>query len=167
MYKLLLGSAFDSLPNTLRDLHRSPGTRQFQGHCHVQRGVSLISRLLARIASLPPAGASDLRITIESNGDAEIWTRYFGMHRMRSFLRAKDGRLHESLGLARFIFELIPEQQRIRWKLLEVRAVGLKLPRQWFDLDVSEYDSAGRYHFDVRVNIRGMGLFVHYAGWLG
>jgi hypothetical protein len=85
---------------------------------------------------------------------------------MQSLLHARSKLLYESLGLATLIFRLSLDQERIRWTLVEVRAIGLKIPRQWFDHDVAEYDQDGRYHFSVQVSIRGIGLVVHYSGWL-
>jgi uncharacterized protein DUF4166 len=166
MYKFLLGPVFHQLPDSIQTLHRSPGTFGFHGACDVRRGESLVSRLLARAASLPPAGTGPLSVTVESNGENEVWTRQFGSHQMQSFLRARTNLLNESLGLARFIFRLTLDQRRIRWTLVEVRAVGFRIPRQWFDFDVSEYDQDGRYHFNVKVSVRGGGLLVHYSGWL-
>jgi REP element-mobilizing transposase RayT len=166
MYQLLLGPAFHSLPQSIRTLHRSPGTHRFTGECTVRRGDTLLSQLFARAASLPPAGMTALTLTVESNEKHEVWVREFGSYRMRSFLRAQENRLYESLGLARFIFELTVDDSRIRWTLLEVGALGVKLPKRWFNLDVSEYERDGRYHFNVQVNIRGAGLLVHYCGWL-
>lgn len=166
MYERLLGPAFHSLPNAIRALHRSPGTRRFSGACTIQRGDSWLSRLLGRAASLPPAGTTAVTVTIESNGVREIWLRQFGAHRMRSVLHTKHNRLRESLGLADFVFALAIENRRIRWTLEAVRAFGVSLPKRWFDLDVWEGESDGRYHFNVRVDIRGLGLLVHYAGWL-
>ncbi|MFL6714083.1 MAG: DUF4166 domain-containing protein [Sulfurifustis sp.] len=166
MYELLLGPAFRSLPKAIRALHQSPGTYRFSGACMIQRGDSWLSCLLARAASLPPAGTTAITVTIESNGAREVWLREFGAHRMRSVLRAKRNRLYESLGLANFVFALAIENHRIRWTLEAVRALGVSLPIRWFELDVWEGERDGRYHFNVRVNIRGRGLLVHYAGWL-
>jgi len=100
MYESLLDSAFRTLPETIRNLHRSPGTYRFGGSCNVRRGNSLLAQLLARVASLPPAGTIDMTFTVESNENHEIWIRRFGAHRMRSVLHARDNRLYESLGLA-------------------------------------------------------------------
>ena len=107
-----------------------------------------------------------MTFTVESNENHEIWIRRFGAHRMRPFLHARDNRLYESLGLAKFVFELTVDGDRIRWTLMEVRALGIKFSTQWFDLDVSEYEREGRYHFNIQVAIRGVGLLVHYSGWL-
>jgi len=166
MYKLLLGPAFDFLPSSLRALHQSPGTYRFSGTCTIRRDSSLVTRLLAFVASLPPAGTSGIEVTIESYGKGEVWTRQFGAHRMQSTLQARDNRLHESIGFINFIFELVVDQRRLRWNLVEVRTFGIKIPKQWFNLDVSEYDIDGRYCFNVEVHVHTVGLLVHYAGWL-
>lgn len=92
--------------------------------------------------------------------------REFGSHRMRSIQEVRGNRLHESLGLARLVFVLRVQGGRIVWVLESARALGIRIPARWFELDVSECEREGRYHFDVRVNIRGVGLLVHYAGWL-
>ena len=166
MYERLLGSAVHAIPAAVRALHRSGATGRFRGRCEIRRSRSWLTTLLARAASLPPAGTTDVVVTIESGAGREVWVREFGRHRMRSVLRVEGNRLHESLGLAKFVFRLDVEGAHVRWILEEIRALGIRLPKRWFDLDVYECERDGRYHFNVRVDVRGVGLLIHYAGHL-
>ncbi len=166
MYELLLGPALGQLPQSLQIVHRCPGNFRFSGQCNVQCGRSLISRLLARATFLPSAGVCSVELTIQSEGAKEIWSRRFGAHRMRSILEAKNGLLHESLGLARFVFQLSVERTQIRWTVVKVSVFGVKLPQGLFEFDIFEYDQDGHYHFNVKAGIRGIGLLVQYVGWM-
>ena len=55
----------------------------------------------------------------------------------------------------------------LTWRLVRVRALGLPLPLGWFGgVRAREFERDGRYRFDVRAALPGIGLLVHYQGWL-
>ncbi|MGO1071164.1 DUF4166 domain-containing protein [Lysobacter sp. CA199] len=55
----------------------------------------------------------------------------------------------------------------LTWRLVRVRALGLPLPLGWFGgVHAREFERDGRYRFDVRAALPGIGLLVHYRGWL-
>jgi hypothetical protein len=86
---------------------------------------------------------------------------------MPSRLWARDGRLHERLGLVTFAFRLQANEGAIEWTVERVHALGLPLPPRWFDgVAARESESDDRYTFDVRATLPLVGLLVRYRGWL-
>jgi hypothetical protein len=137
LFRRLLGAAFDSLPHPVQLLHEGRAELIASGRCDVERGSSLLSRLLAALTALPAEGR-DVPVTVVIRADAEreTWTRAFRGQRMCSTLE-------------------------------EVRALGVPLPAAWFRGVTSRESADGpRYHFDVRAQLPIAGLLVHYRGTL-
>src|SRR4051812_39669067 len=98
LFNQVLGVSFADLPVPLQSLHNGHSKR-WCGTCDVERGTSLLSRIVASITSLPPAGsAQPIEVTIECHEDGETWVRQFDNHRMRSRLAAQGTILVEQLG---------------------------------------------------------------------
>lgn len=159
---------FDDLPAAVRAAHGAESESRFAGRCDIERGTSVLSRLLAAAASLPRAGRDiPVRVSIRRDGEREFWTREFEGRPMRSILRAKGGHLEESLGPVRFRFALSAVDGAIVWQVASVRALGIPLPVSWFSsVGGRESASGGRYCFDVRAGMSLAGLLVHYRGML-
>lgn len=168
LYSQLLGTAFDRLPPILRDMHDGRLQKHYAGMCQVARGHGWLVRAIARFARLPPPHEqTPITIAIERRDAGETWTRHFDGHEMRSVLYSRHSMLEERLGAVALSFELIPETNRIVWNLRRARFLYLPLPISWLVPCVaSETASDGRYCFEVAVGIRGVGLIVHYKGWL-
>jgi hypothetical protein len=168
LFRRLLGAAFDSLPHPVQLLHEGRAQLIASGRCDVERGSSLLSRLLAALTALPAEGR-DVPVTVVIRADAEreTWTRAFRGQRMGSTLHARDGLLEEHLGPATFLFRLDAADGAIVWTLEEVRALGVPLPAAWFRGVTSRESADGpRYRFDVRAQLPIAGLLVHYRGTL-
>lgn len=127
-----------------------------------------MAKAIARMARLPNARNDvPLEVTIHSIARTEQWTRKFGAHRMRSSLVARNRRLRERLGPVLLTFELAAEEDRIVWSLRSARLMLLPLPiTRLLTCAATEAVDNGRYGFDVSAHIRGIGLIVHYKGWL-
>jgi hypothetical protein len=168
LYAELLGGAFERLSPILKHLHDDRPRKRYAGRCSVRRGRGWIARTIARIARLPhPQSDVAVTVEIECSAGGETWTRRFDEHEMRSTLRKRQGTLEERLGLVVLRFELIAEADRIVWKLKGARLLLLPLPLSWFAAcAATESVKNGRYCFDVRAEIIGVGLIVHYEGWL-
>lgn len=168
LYQRLLGPAFARLSPILQRVHDARSTKRYVGRCEVRSGVSCMAKLIARIASLP-AASSDvaLEVVIDSYARTERWTRRFGDQRMQSIMSSRGPLLQERLGLTVLTFELLAEQQRIVWSLRGAHLAFVRLPIAWLlDCSASEAIVEGRYGFDVSARVRGVGLIVHYQGWL-
>lgn len=167
MYRTLLGERMRLLPPCVRELHESTGLRQYRGEVSVVRGRSWLSRLCAWAARLPPQTHGAIEVEIDADADGERWVRRFDGHAMPSRLWVQDGLLCERLGLLRFAFVLEADESAVLWRVHGVRALGIALPKRWFDgVTAMESESGGRYRFDVRAELPVAGLLVQYWGWL-
>jgi len=91
----------------------------------------------------------------------------FGTHRMQSRLSCRRQRIEERLGPLVLTFDLSAEQERIVWSLHSARLAFLPLPVTWLmECAATESVHEGRYGFEVSASVRGIGLVVHYKGWL-
>ena len=64
-------------------------------------------------------------------------------------------------------FALSAEPNRIVWRLTGARLLFVPLPAALFaGCGAFETIVDGRYYFDARAGIAGIGLLVHYKGWL-
>jgi hypothetical protein len=169
LYAELLGQRFDDLEPQLQRIHDNQLTKRFAGRCKITRDSSVVIVLLSTLARLPPP-SSDIEVTIviERTSKGEIWRRHFGARAMTSVLCNQHGLLHERLGAMTFRFALSAEPNRIVWTLREARLFGLiPLPLHWFEAcNASEEVRDGRYRFEVRAVLKGIGTLVHYRGWL-
>jgi hypothetical protein len=85
LFRRLIGVDFDSLPPAVRALHDGRAERILEGSCDVERGTSLLARLLAALTALPAAGrAVPLKVVIHADTNGETWTRIFRGRRMQS-----------------------------------------------------------------------------------
>jgi hypothetical protein len=167
LFPTLLGDRFAALAPPVRWLHEATGRRYF-GHASVEHGAGTLGRLAATLASLPPASAStELVVDIETLGDAECWTRHFGVHTMRSTLRRDGALLCEHLGPAHFHFELVVRDGALHWIVHRVAVFGIPLPARWFaGVAAREFAEDGAYRFDVAAALPLAGLLVRYRGTL-
>lgn len=168
LYARVLGSSFERLSPILRRIHDERTRKRYAGRCSVRRGTGLFAQVFGALARLPRSHTDvAVEVTIECTGMFETWTRRFGTHEMRSRLRAGREFLEERLGALTLTFELAAEKDRIVWSLRSARFLFLPLPSSWFSAcTAAETSDGGRYRFDVRAEMRGIGLIVHYEGWM-
>lgn len=167
MFLRVAGDGFADLPSSVRALHLRQGRQRYAGQVEVERGEGWLARLFAAATRLPPAGRGPLLVEIDASVQGERWVRHIGGSRMPSRLWFRDGLLCERLGLARFGFRLDVEDAVLVWRVARVHALGIPLPLRWFgEVRACESEQDGRYRFDVRAALPGVGLLVHYRGWL-
>jgi hypothetical protein len=171
----VLGSSFDRLPQLLRSVHDTRLRKEFSGRCSVESGRHWLARLIQLFASLPRRPDADLPVHVvierseggETSESRETWTRRFGEQRMRTVIRAGRGVLEEAIGPIVLQFALTTEPDRIVWTLVGAKFLFLPLPDALFaGCGAFETIVDGRYWFDARARIAGIGLLVHYKGWL-
>lgn len=172
LYRRLLGTAWERLPEAIRQLHDLPGDKIAEGRASVERGSHLAARTIATVFRFPPAGTDvPLRVTFRADGQREIWQRDFGGRKFSSI--QEEGRggferlLCERFGPFAFGLALVLEGGRLnlivrRWTLL-----GVPLPLSLAPSGEA-YESAegGRFNFHVDISHRFAGLIVRYRGWL-
>lgn len=172
IYRQVLGSAFDSLPPLVRQLHDSSAPRSWSGTADVVRGKSLIARVIARVVGFPKSGEQiPVRVSFSPEQGGELWTRTFGNKRFRSLQTVGEGRnqhlLVERFGVATFGLAILVEAGRLmlvprRWSLFGIPMPGFLLPHgQSF-----EAESDRRFQFDVTIALPWVGLIVAYRGTL-
>jgi hypothetical protein len=162
-----LGAAFALLDPELRWVHDGE-SRDLLGKVTVERGTSLISRVLGALTSLPPTlRNAPIRIRIDVAGDQERWTRtYAGAHVMSSTLHKAGGALVEKVGPAALTFRIIERDAGMDWQLQKVAMLGLPLPAAWFEISARVDMQQDRYHFLIDSAVRGVGRIVRYEGLL-
>jgi hypothetical protein len=168
LYARLLGPAFQQLSPILQAIHDARSTKRYIGRCEISGGERRLARFIARFAGLPLASSDvPLEITITTVGASEVWARKFGSQPLHSQLSNRNGHLDERLGPVITSFTLIAKPERIIWSLRRARLAFIPLPITWLlECAAAEYVQEGRYHFDVTARVRGIGLIVHYRGWL-
>jgi hypothetical protein len=171
----VLGSSFDRLPQLLRSVHDTRRRKEFSGRCSVASGRNWLARMVQLFASLPRRSDADLPVHVvierseggETSEGRETWTRRFGEQRMRSVIRAGSGALEEVFGPIVLRFALTAESDRIVWTLVGAKFLFVPLPAALFaGCAAFETIVDGRYWFDARAHMAGIGLLVHYKGWL-
>ena len=168
----VLGPAFDSLPPVLRGIHDARPRKEFSGRCSVSSGRGWLARVVALFASLPRESNDDVAVHVviersESSESRETWTRQFGEQRMQSTIRAGRDVLEERFGPVVLQFGLTAEAHRIVWTLRGARLLFVPVPKALFaGCGAFETIVDGRYCFDARAGMAGIGLLVHYKGWL-
>ncbi len=172
-FPLLFDGAVDmsALPAALIDLHRVIDLRRWSGVATIDRGAGLLSRLAGALMRFPPAGQNvPVTVTMERQGETELWTRVFGVRRFRSRLsRPRRGPgLIERFGVLSFRIALKVEGGRLLYPVVQGWCLGLPLPR--WALPVSRtaeaVDAGGRATFDVELSHPLTGPIIRYRGWL-
>jgi hypothetical protein len=172
LYRRLLGSAFDALPERVRELHGRSGQRCWSGVAEVRRGQGLLARTVARLFGFPNAAAHvPVTVSFSPEGDGERWTRDFGGKRFASIQSYGVGKDHyllvERFGIASVSLALVVEGEKLilvprRWSLL-----GIPMPRSLLPRGASfETEQQGRFCFDVEIAAPIVGLIVAYRGTL-
>ena len=168
LYRRLLGVRFDDLPGAVRALHDVEAECTWIGRADVCRGGSAIARGLAMVLGLPPEGRDQpLSVTFMPSGDAEIWTRTFGVKRFVSTQWADGTQLRERVGPVTLHMTLQQDGEWLGLTLVGVRALGIPLPTSLLPrINTRETDRDGRYCFEVEAITPLIGLLVRYEGWL-
>lgn len=174
VFRKILGSAWQQLPNEIRELHDTRQPRRFAGRASVIRGRSVVARIIGRIAGIPPA-ASDIPLQVtmtpnESHGK-ERWTRDFGGHKFSSVMSAGKGRFSklicENFGPVRIAMAAVFKDGRLHYVHRGWTFFGIPLPRILAPQgETCEYVENGRFHFHVEISLPMVGNIVTYDGWL-
>ncbi|MEQ1514092.1 MAG: DUF4166 domain-containing protein [Lysobacteraceae bacterium] len=170
LFRRVLGGFIEQTPISVRRLHDRRGRALYRGEVVVERGTGRRARCFAWMTGLPPAGSGPIEVEIVASDGHERWARRIGGRTMRSILWAPgfSWLLWELLGPVLFAYRLRVENGAIVWRVEKVRLLGvLPLPSRWFaGVEARESGGEGRYRFDVRAELPGIGLLVHYRGWL-
>ena len=172
LYQCILGSAWQQLPQQIRDMHDVVTTLTAEGRADVDRGRNALSKAIGWLFGFPPEGR-DVPLTVHfvSDGQHERWTRKFGDRSFSSDQAAGRGRsdklLVESFGPFSFGLALVVSSDRLllvvrRWTLF-----GLPLPLSLAPYGHAyEFVEGGRFNFHVEIFLPIIGLITRYQGYL-
>jgi hypothetical protein len=160
-----LGAAFGQLDPHLQWVHGGE-SRDLVGSVTVERGTSLVAKVLGALTSLPPVlNNAPIRIRMDVAGGNERWIRtYAGAHVMSSTLYKDGGALVERVGPVALTFRIIERDTGMDWQLQKVSMLGIPLPATWFEISARVDMQQGRYHFLIDSALRGIGRIVRYEG---
>ena len=93
--------------------------------------------------------------------DDERWIRTFdGVHVYKSLQKVSRGAITERIGPLRITMTLAASSEALRYNLIEVRILGMKVPFQWLPRTVASELAEGPF---VRVVVR-IGDKFNYGG---
>ncbi|NQD37196.1 DUF4166 domain-containing protein [Permianibacter sp. IMCC34836] len=170
LYQRILAERYAKLPVAVQAMHGPllQGERCVTGRCQIRGARHPLAWLCARLAGLPRA-QDEVPVTVVFRADnhAELWLRRFGPQRMRSRQWQHQSQLMERVGPTRFVFDIETDNAGLQLRLREFFILGVPIAQRWHPIvHAREYDQDGRFHFDVRAELPGIGLLVHYRGYL-
>ena len=172
LYRRLLGDAWASLPQQIREMHDLSHDFCAKGIATVERGRGILARLIATIAGFPPAGNDvALEVSFLLREQCENWHRIFAGQSFSSTQESGRGRfehlLCERFGPCVFGMALVIAGDRIRLVLRRWTLLGVPLPLSWAPFgDCYEHVKNGRFCFHVEISHPLTGPIVNYHGWL-
>ncbi|CAN7391314.1 DUF4166 domain-containing protein [Rhizobium sp. LjRoot254] len=172
LYRRILGTAWDQLPGQIQDLHTVETSRTFSGAAQVNRGRSLISRIVGALYRFPGEGSEvPVHVLLERREDGELWQRNFAGRVFRSWQREGRGRseylIDERFGPVSVGLALVTKEGRLEYIVRRWRFLGLPMPMFMAPGGRTfEFVQDGRFRFHVEISHPWFGLIVRYHGWL-
>jgi len=173
LYREVMGDAYEAMPPAWQAMHDLRlGSRIAAGRASVERGRSLLGRLVGRIIGFPEAiEDTPVTVTFERQASAELWSRDFGGHRFSSLQEAGRGRsarlIVERFGPLAIAMAPVTHEQRMHLVIRRFSAFGIPLPL-WLGPTTAAHEEVvdGRFRFDVEIGHPLTGMIVRYRGWL-
>jgi hypothetical protein len=169
LYQRLLGTAWESLPASLKKLHT---VRKAEGRAKVEVGRNPIAWLIAKIVGFPKAGDDiPVKVSFEKKNNGELWQRTFAGRSFFSFhtegRRRSERLLSEQFGPFKFNQALVFAGGKLSFVVRNWTMFGIPLPRILAPMGTAfEREVDGRFHFHVEIKLPVIGLIVRYQGWL-
>ncbi len=172
LYKRVLGTAFETLPPQIQDMHTVLSEHTAEGRASVERGRNIISRAIGFVFGFPDA-SSDVPVTVhfKVTGGAETWTRTFGRQSFSSVQSEGVGRadklIEERFGPFSFALAVVTTPDKLSLIVRRWTFLGVPLPRALAPVgDAHETVEDGRFRFHVAISLPVIGLLVRYRGYL-
>lgn len=172
LYRRILESAWDRLPDLIRDLHQVETRRRFEGRAVVDRGRGLFARLIGALYRFPRAGSAiPVSVLLERKRDGEIWQRTFAGRTFRSFQTEGKGSraylIDERFGPVSVGLAMVTDGGRLEYVVRSWAFLGMPMPMFMAPRGRTfEFVEDGRFHFHVEITHPWFGLIVRYQGWL-
>jgi hypothetical protein len=172
LHERMLGTAYARLAEPIQVVHRVQGRMELRGRARIERGGSMVARLVARVFGFPPAAVdTPVEVTMTTRNGTEVWQRRFGAHAFTSVLGEGRGRMDrlmvERFGPVAVGLAVTEEGGRLGLTPRRWSAFGVPMPKALMPR-VTAYESAddGRFHFHVDIGLPLVGRVVLYDGWL-
>jgi hypothetical protein len=168
LYRRVLGSRFEELPDVLKRFHDSERGGRARGTLHVERGKGFLRNVAASLLGMPPAGpAVPVRLEIVVDGDREHWRRHFPGRCSSSTQWARGELLMEAFGAGSFSCVLVIDGTCLRYEFQRAWFAGVAIP-SGFSPRVDGRVFAGENGWRVEVHVYAplLGEVFHYEGWV-
>ena len=168
IFKHVLGTQFDSLPDAIKDTHNAVTPRVYKGLASVRRGSGLMARVAALLFGFPPTRDEvDVEVVKTPVGKGETWVRRFGDKTFKSHLRPTPRGMSERFGPFTFDLDLQIQEDKLYFPVRTAHLGFIPIPRFMLPLSIaSEASINGVFHFDVLLKAPTGATLVHYKGWL-
>lgn len=171
LFARALGSAFDTLPASLRALHETPGRSLWRGQARTTGASGPLAAMVAGLFGFPPGREEcPVEVSVEASADRAVWRRRIGGHAFRSVLSrpAEGGRVTERFGLLTIRLVLSVQPERLIYDVEGWCLGPVPLPRGLAPRTRTHetVDDEGRFVFDVEISAPWIGRLVRYRGWL-
>ena len=168
LYRRILGTRFEALPEVLRRFHEQPGGGRARGTFRVERNRGRLRDRLATLLEMPdPGSAVPITLEVVVEGDRERWIRGFGVRRMETVQWGRAGLLMEAYGRTTFSSELVVDGPWLRYEFRRAWYSGISLPRRLAPhVEGTVCAGLDGWRVDVRVAAPFVGWLVHYEGWI-
>lgn len=166
-----LGTSLEHLPQSLRAIHATGGTRSLCGWMEVQAAEGIVGQWLLGFMGLPRhTGRQNLLVHILPDGRGELWERKFADATFTSRFEAgnRPQLAHEYFGPFRLDYEFVPADGEVCWSLMGARLFGLPLPKALaFEVAACEWEGEdGAFHMRAQVSLPLLGRLLTYGGVL-
>lgn len=172
LFRKVLGDVWHELPPEIRNLHGDSGSTSFVGAASVERGRSILSRLVGKLIGVPTAASSvPVKVIIEPMSGKERWTREFSGYRFGSEYSQGGGRfarlICERFGPVTIGMALTWDGSKLhfiprRWTILGIPMPAFLSPAG----SINESVVDGKFQFDVEIKLPIAGHLVTYKGLL-
>jgi hypothetical protein len=170
LFQRVLGQ-FEQMPAIVRAVHSPDPAVDLSGEVDVEGAANWVGGVIARVFGFPRSGRTHkASVTIEREGDGEVWIRRFGDSEFQSHVNAakKHDGLTERFGAMTFDMTVAADAGGFQCVITGGRAFGIPLPRVLLPTTRAggSVDEQGRYRFDVLIELPFIGRLVGYRGWL-
>ena len=166
LYRKLLGSEFDLLPEILQSFHSRDG--RAEGTFEFMRSPGIPRHILASCIGLPYSRHKQKgRLSVTTENEAEVWDRQIGEWRFRTRQTLADGLLVEEYGPLKLFFLVRAAPDRMVFEQIGCKVCGLRIPKYfWITVDATVVADLGHWHIDVRLGAPVVGELCRYNGRL-
>jgi hypothetical protein len=163
-------AGFAEMPSAVRAAHVPEPARELAGEVDIEGAANPFGQAIAWFAGFPRSGTGvRAAVTIEREGNGEVWVRRFGRATFASRLsEPAPGKLAERFGPVTFDLDAKADAYGFSLAVAGARLGELPLPRFLTPKTEasSHADENGRYRFDVTITLPVLGRLVRYRGWL-